>query len=195
MAQNFFYFLAALTLLSAFMVIVSKNPIHSVLYGILTFFTLSGHYILLNAQFLAAVNIIVYAGAIMVLFVFTIMFLNLRTDTEPPKTNLLKLATFVAGGMLIAVFSAVVRQSGETLKGTKIPDSQIGLVETLGKTLFNDFLLPFELASVLFLVAIVGAVMIGQKEKRYTTKATLVGTEKLYETKKLDTKEANLLNQ
>src|SRR4028119_1653300 len=93
-----FYILTGITLLSAITVVTARNPIHSVLALILTFFCLSGHYILLNAQFLAAVNIIVYAGAIMVLFLFTIMFLNLRTEDEESKTNLTKMASVVVGG-------------------------------------------------------------------------------------------------
>ena len=85
-----FLFLSFVALLSALGVVLAKNPIHSILFLILTFFTLSGHYLLLNAQFLAAVNIIVYAGAIMVLFLFVIMFLNLNQDTEPQKPLLAK---------------------------------------------------------------------------------------------------------
>jgi NADH-quinone oxidoreductase subunit J len=181
MAQNFFYFLATLTLLCALLVVISKNPIHSVLYGILTFFTLSGHYILLNAQFLAAVNVIVYAGAIMVLFVFTIMFLNLRTDTEPPKPLILQFSAALAGLLLMAVFAAAIRKTELVTVSKDVQSSQIGLVENLGKVLFNDFLLPFELTSVLFLVALVGAIMLGKKEKRFATQATLVSSEKLSE--------------
>ena len=75
---NIWYFLSALTLLSALMVVFAKNPIHSVLYLVFTFFCISGHYVLLNAQFLMAVNIIVYAGAIMVLFLFVIMLMNAK---------------------------------------------------------------------------------------------------------------------
>jgi NADH-quinone oxidoreductase subunit J len=75
--MNFWYFLTALTLLSALMVVLSKNPIHSVLYLVFTFFCISGHYVLLNAQFLMVVNIVVYAGAIMVLFLFVIMMMDL----------------------------------------------------------------------------------------------------------------------
>jgi NADH-quinone oxidoreductase subunit J len=187
MAHYFFYFLAALTLLSALMVIISKNPIHSVLYTVLTFFTLFGHYILLNAQFIAVVNVIVYAGAIMVLFVFTVMFLNLRTDTEPRKPLLLWIAAAIAGGLLLTIFIGAIRQTSELYKTTIIPDTNLGLVENLGKVLFTNFLLPFELASVLFLVAIVGAVMIGKKEKRFVNQATLVSTGDLYEQKQLET--------
>src|SRR5919112_3385803 len=77
-----FWFLSALALLGAMMVLLSKNPVHSVLWLIVVFFAISGHYLLLNAQFLAIVNIIVYAGAIMVLFLFVIMLMNLNRETE-----------------------------------------------------------------------------------------------------------------
>src|SRR5438309_8854715 len=83
------------------MVVVSRNPIHSVLYLIITFFAIAGHYVLLNAQFLAAVHIIVYAGAIMVLFLFVIMLLNLNEESEPHKSNLLKFAAALSAGILL----------------------------------------------------------------------------------------------
>ena len=83
--QILFFLLSALAIFSAIMVLVSKNPVHSVLWLIVVFFAISGHYILLNAQFLAIVNLIVYAGAIMVLFLFVIMLMNLNADTEPRK--------------------------------------------------------------------------------------------------------------
>src|SRR5687767_15196759 len=111
--QILFWFLSVVALFSALMVITSKNPVYSVLWLIVTFFSLSGHYVLLNAQFLAIVNLIVYAGAIMVLFLFVIMFLNLNKDTEPAKGSLLKLAAAVAGGMLLVVIVG-------TLKGANV---------------------------------------------------------------------------
>ena len=86
--MNYWYFLTALTLLSALMVILSKNPINSILSLIFTFFCLTTHYILLNAQFLAVVNFIVYAGAIMVLFLFVVMMMDLRTNTPDSKTTI-----------------------------------------------------------------------------------------------------------
>src|SRR5947208_1605736 len=113
MSQYVFYFLSFLAILSALMVVFSKNPVHSVLYLILTFFAIAGHYILLNAQFLAAVHIIVYAGAIMVLFLFVIMLLNLNADTEPHKSNKVKFAAAISGGLLLLVLVAVLRKSGE----------------------------------------------------------------------------------
>src|SRR4051812_25631279 len=87
-----FWLLSALALVSATMVIISKNPVHSILWLIIVFFTISGHYLLLNAQFLAIVNFIVYTGAIMVLFLFVVMLMNLNSASEPKKNNMLKTA-------------------------------------------------------------------------------------------------------
>ncbi|AQG81201.1 NADH-quinone oxidoreductase subunit J [Spirosoma montaniterrae] len=161
-----FLALTILTLFSAISVVTAKNPIYSVLGLIGTFFCLSGHYILLNAQFLAAVNIIVYAGAIMVLFLFTIMFLNLRKEDDDSKTNLTKMASVVIGGLLMVMLIQIFRA-----KDAQVPsanpatfDAKTGLVENLGNLLYTDYILPFELASVLFLVAMVGAVMLGKRE-------------------------------
>jgi len=163
-AVSFFYFLSFLTVLSAVMVVISKNPIHSVLYLILTFFTLSGHYILLNAQFLAAVNIIVYAGAIMVLFLFVIMFLNMKQDHEESKTNLTKIAATIVGGTVFVILFGAYRKSIIPGVDPQQFDSQIGMIENLGHLLFKEYLLPFELVSILLLVAMVGAVMLGKRE-------------------------------
>lgn len=161
---SFFYFLSFLTVLSSLMVILSRNPIHSVLYLILTFFTLSGHYILLNAQFLAAVNIIVYAGAIMVLFLFVIMFLNIKNDQEEAKNNLTKIAAAIVGGTVFVILFGAYRKTAMTPADPNTFDSQVGMIESLGKLLFREYLLPFELASILLLVAMVGAVMLGKRE-------------------------------
>ena len=162
MAQYIFYFLSFLAVLSALMVVFSKNPIHSVLYLIITFFAIAGHYILLNAQFLAAVHIIVYAGAIMVLFLYVIMMLNLNAEVEPHKSNAAKIAAVVAGGILMMVLVGAFRNVVDTAPSSGRTD--IGLVQNLGHSLFNDFALPFEVSSILFLSAMVGAVMLGKKE-------------------------------
>ncbi len=146
----------------ASMVVLTKNPIHSVLYLVLTFFAIAGHYVLLNAQFLAAVHIIVYAGAIMVLFLFVIMLLNLNKETEPHKSIWLKGSAVVASGSLLVVLVGALK-GAETIQSTNTFDASIGLIENLGMTLFNDFLLPFEVSSILLLAAMVGAVMLGKK--------------------------------
>jgi len=157
-----FYFLSFLAIMFALMVVFSKNPVHSVLYLVLTFFTIAGHYVLLNAQFLAAVHIIVYAGAIMVLFLFVIMLLNLNKETEPHKSVWLKASAAVASGLLLVVLVGSLK-SVETIVATNAFDPNIGLIENLGKVLFSEFLLPFEVSSVLLLVAMVGAVMLGKR--------------------------------
>jgi NADH-quinone oxidoreductase subunit J len=162
--QILFWALSALALASALLVITSKNPVYSVLWLIVTFFTISGHYLLLNAQFLAIVNIIVYAGAIMVLFLFVIMLMNLSKDTEPQKSKWLKLAGAVAGGSLLLVLVAALRNT--EVRMTEMGTGEIGLIENLGKVLFTEYVVPFEIASILFLSAMIGAVVIGKRDKR-----------------------------
>ena len=97
MTHYVFYFLSFLAILSGLMVVFSKNPIHSVLYLVITFFSIAGHYLLLNAQFLAVVHIVVYAGAIMVLFLYVLMLLNLNVSAEPVKKTWVKVAGVVSG--------------------------------------------------------------------------------------------------
>jgi NADH-quinone oxidoreductase subunit J len=159
-----FYALSAFAIVSATMVLVSKNPIHSVLWLILVFFAISGHYILLNAQFLAIVNIIVYAGAIMVLFLFVIMLMNVKSDQEPQKKLLIKFIGVLSGGSFLTLLIALVKQTAQ-LQGKQVlmKEGSIGLIHPLGKALFSDYVLPFEISSVLFLSAMVGAVIIGKK--------------------------------
>jgi len=159
-----FWILAALTIFSAVMVITSKNPVYSVLWLIFTFFTISGHYILLNAQFLAIVNIIVYAGAIMVLFLFVIMLMNLNKETEPQKNRWLKMAGAIAGGCLLLVLVAALKDIEIKNQQSLVKVGDIGLIRNLGKELFTTYVVPFEISSILFLSAMVGAVVIGKKE-------------------------------
>jgi NADH-quinone oxidoreductase subunit J len=159
-----FYFLSILSMYGAIMVLMSRKPIHSLLYLTLTFFTIAGLYILLNAQFLAVVHIIVYAGAIMVLFLFTVMLLNLNKEERSPKPGWVKLLAILTGGMLMLVLFGIFRSYD--LQVVSDPSlTQIGLVKNLGKVLYKEYLLPFELASILFLTAMVGAVLLGKKEQ------------------------------
>jgi len=159
-----FWILSALALFSALMVLVSKNPVHSVLWLIVVFFAISGHYILLNAQFLAIVNLIVYAGAIMVLFLFVIMLMNLNADAEPPKNIYLRLTGVIAGSCLMIVFVAAFSRTSDNNTVLRL-GTGVGLIKNLGMTLFNQYVVPFEISSVLFLSAMIGAIVIGKKEK------------------------------
>jgi NADH-quinone oxidoreductase subunit J len=159
-----FYFFAFLTIFFAINVILAKNPVHSVIFLVLTFFGISANYIfLLNASFLGIVNIIVYAGAIMVLFLFVVMLMNLNTESEQNNPPWLRIAAAIAGGMLLLIIAAVLRESG--LQPANVSGSaDIGAIKNLGQILYTAYILPFEVASVLFLVAMVGAVVLAKKE-------------------------------
>lgn len=158
-----FLVLSAIAVSSALGVILSRNPVNSVLFLILTFFAISGHYVLMNAQFLAIVNIIVYAGAIMVLFLFVIMLMNLNADVEPQKGQLVQLAGVISGGILFLVVLASIKTAKAEIMDKASTD--IGLISNLGKVLFTKYVLPFEISSVLFLSAMIGAIVIGKKEE------------------------------
>ncbi len=158
-----FWILSAITVGCALGVILSRNPVNSVLFLVATFIGITGHYILLNAQFLAIVNLIVYAGAIMVLFLFVLMLMNLNADVEPQKGHLIQLAGVVSGGILFLVVLASIKTARVEIIDKTATD--IGLIENLGKVLFTKYVLPFEISSVLFLSAMIGAIVIGKKEE------------------------------
>ena len=159
-----FYLLSAIMIISGLFVVFSDSPINSVLSLIACFIAMAGHYILLNAQFLAVVHLIVYTGAIMVLFLFVIMLLNLNKATVRHKTSATRIAAVVAGGVFFLVMVAATRHTLEI--HPRYPfTSQIGLVSEVGRTLFHEFLLPFEISSVLFISAMIGAVMFGKKDE------------------------------
>ncbi|MEO6720986.1 MAG: NADH-quinone oxidoreductase subunit J [Ferruginibacter sp.] len=162
--QILFWFLSILALGGATMVVASKSPVHSILYLIITFFAISGHYILMNAQFLAIVNIIVYAGAIMVLFLFVVMLMNLNAESEPPQKNKLVLyGGTIAGCSLLLVLVAALKQTAVTTQAMQMGSADVGLIKNLGMALFTDYVFPFEISSVLFLSAMIGAVVISKK--------------------------------
>lgn len=157
-----FMLLSLMAVGSAIMMLVTRNPVKSILWLIVVFFAISGHYIMLNAQFLAVVNIIVYAGAIMVLFLFVVMLMNLNADSEPTRNVRLQAVGILSGGsLLLIILSALMKDGGNNAVQMRIGDE--GLISNLGKVLFTNYVLPFEIASVLFLSAMVGAVVIGKK--------------------------------
>ena len=162
------YVLGGLTIGSALMVILSKHPVRSVMYLVLTFFLISANYIMLNAQFVAIVNIIVYAGAIMVLFLFVLMLLNLSKEHEPKTPIYMKFAAMIAGGLLFLVLFAAmfeIAMPARPLIETANADQQ-GLVQNLGHLLFTKYVLPFEVSSILFISAMVGAVLLAKRDKQ-----------------------------
>ena len=164
MAEFFFYFFAAAALICGLLVIAnpfSQNPVTSAMFLVLTIASLAGLFVLLHAFFLAAVQVLVYAGAVMVLFLFVIMLLDLKAE-ERRKLKRLGLAggVLVVGSILGIFFASLARSplpAGEpsTLEGSTIE---------LGKRLFTQYLLPFEVVSVLLLVAMVGVVLLSKKD-------------------------------
>ncbi|MFM2038749.1 MAG: hypothetical protein RL432_1688 [Bacteroidota bacterium] len=159
--------LGALTIASAMMVVLSKHPVRSVLYLVVTFFFISGLYIMMNAQFLAIVNLIVYAGAIMVLFLFVLMLLNLNKEAEPKTPTLTwVIASIAAGTLFIVLIGALKDIVLVTRPGDQVAVSNIGLVKNLGNTLFTKYVVPFEISSILFISAMVGAILLAKREKQ-----------------------------
>ena len=163
LSQYAFFFLSFVAVTSAILMVLDKNPVHSVLFLVVTFFAIAGHYLLLNAQFLAAVHVIVYAGAIMVLFLYVIMMLNLNKDIEPHKKQLPKVIAAISAGLLLISMAYAVRGADQAMM-EPLKNSSVGLVQNLGNSLFREYMLPFEVSSVLFLAAMVGAVFLSKKD-------------------------------
>jgi NADH-quinone oxidoreductase subunit J len=162
LAAYLFLFLAVVSVLSALMVIITKNPVYSVLYLIVTFFSIAGHYFLLKAEFLGVVHIIVYAGAIMVLFLYIVMMMNLNKEADERRKNIhAALIGIAAGVLLLSLVYAVKGAEAQMLPALQSAD--VGSIEKLGEVLFKGYMLPFEVASVLFLSAMVGAVFLSKK--------------------------------
>lgn len=164
MEQLLFYNFGGLAVLCAFMTILRKNPVTSALFLVGCMFCLSALYVLLSAHFIAAAQVLIYAGAIMVLFLFVIMLLDLRKseDVTPSGTLAQK-----AVGVFVAVDFLVVTCLQAALYGNPIQGGvpeNYGTTEMVAKTLFTTYLLPFELAGVLLLVAVVGAVVVAKRE-------------------------------
>ncbi len=168
MNEILFYVLAFVSIVTGLMLVFVKNPIHSVLSLIVTFFAIAGQYVLLNAQFLAIVHVIVYAGAIMVLFLFVLMLLNLNKETEIKKEMTMKLAGVISAGLLMVTLTGALHGSAVP-EATNVANASNGLVKNLGQVLFKDFVVPFEISSLLFLAAMAGAVMLGKKHPNTET--------------------------
>ena len=163
MEQFLFFFIALVAVASAVYFVFAKNPLYAILSLIVTFFSIAALYVLLNAQFLGIVQIIVYAGAIMVLFLYVLMMLNLNAKDESKKHNLLKFTGIISAEIIFVGMIGAYKGVAMTNATTNV-DSQIGLTKNLGKLLFNEYVLPFELASILILAGIVSAVLIGKKD-------------------------------
>jgi len=163
--QILFCVLSVITLATAFLTIYSKNPIHSAIYLVISFFSIAGHYLLLNAQFLAIVHVIVYSGAIMILFLFTVMLMNLNKENEVHKPRVTRLGAIVMFCLMCLVLIAIFINSKPIVGDYTTTGEDYQSIKVLGKVLLNEYMVPFEFASVLLLVAMIGAVLLSKKEK------------------------------
>lgn len=146
-------------------VVATKNPVRAALMLVSNFFALAVIYVMLFAQFVAAAQVIVYAGAIMVLFVFTIMLLNLSSDVPLSSPSSLRTPFIVGlGSMLFIVLTlGIFRYFGNAASVADATNNTVGTVETVGKFLFTKWVYPFELTSILLLVAVIGAVVMAKR--------------------------------
>jgi NADH-quinone oxidoreductase subunit J len=160
-----FCVLAFVSLATAFLTIFSRNPIHSAIYLVICFFSIAGHYLLLNSQFLAIVHVIVYSGAIMILFLFTIMLMNLNKENEVHKPRITRIGAIVSFCLICLILIAIFVNS-KPIEGEYVTTGEdYQSIKILGKVLLNEYMVPFEFASVLLLVAMIGAVLLSKKEK------------------------------
>ena len=157
-----FFVFAALALVCGILVVVSRNPVNSAMFLVLTIASLAGLFVLLNAFFLAAIQILVYAGAVMVLFLFVIMLLDLKVEQRRKIKAFGLIGGLVSVGAIIAIF---LKALFVTKPGTGLAaPAAVGDTVQLGKLLFGEYLLPFEIISVLLLVAMIGTILLSKKD-------------------------------
>ncbi len=166
MNQIIFFYFAAVILASAILTITRRNPVHSVMFMLLLFFHIAGVFVLLNAEFLAAVQLIVYAGAILILYLFVVMLLNVDRESSAPRANRFW-PWMAAFGILIAceLILLIARGAFPREAGQTVQIAGIGVRE-LGVLLYQKYLVPFEIASIILLVGLVGAVMLAKKSEK-----------------------------
>jgi len=165
MTLAIFYYLAAVCVLCAVLTVTLKQPVYNVMALLTLFFHVAGLYVLLNAEFLAVVQIIVYAGAILVLYLFVLMLLNLKSEARHMHRQW-PFAVLILGSVAAMLVGAVMAGGFGAPTGelTAAMSQQVGNTESIGLVLYTDYLLPFELASLVLLVAMVGAIVLTKKE-------------------------------
>lgn len=164
MLKIIFYILSAITLGTALLTVLNRNPIYSAIYMIICFFSIAGHYLLLNAQFLAVVHIIVYTGSVMILLLFTLMLMNLNKTHERSKALISKVAAVLASCLMALVLFAALIKAVPVIDDYHEGVPNFQSLKVLGNVLLTDYLLPFEFASVMLLMAMIGVVMISKKK-------------------------------
>ena len=165
MSETFFLVLAALTVLAAAGVVALRNPVHSAMALVAALFLIAVHYIALEAHLVAALQIIVYAGAVMVLFLFVIMLLNLHASDGPRAPSTANVLGVLAAVGLAAVLVRVLGMGAGTARVAAERAPDYGTTEALARVLFREHAVAFELTSLLLLVAVVGAVVLARRER------------------------------
>ena len=156
-----FILFGAIAVCGAIMVVTRKHPMASALYLILTLFAVAALFVLRQAHFLAAIQVIVYAGAVVVLFVFVIMLINVPEDRLPvERATTMRVLGVLAAGVLILESAVLARRFSMPTD----PAAEVGTVEAVGRALFTDYLLAFEVTSVLLLAAVIGAIALAKKK-------------------------------
>lgn len=166
MLTTIFYILSAITLGSALMTILSRNPIHSAIWLVVCFFSVAGHYAMFNAQFLAMVHLIVYSGAIMILMLFTVMMMNFNEEHKIKKKNIVVLAAVISLCLVAYVVLASLLKAQPVIEEYYVSGEDYQSIKVLGKVLLEDYVVPFEMAAVLLLVSMIGAVLLSKKDKK-----------------------------
>lgn len=167
MIEILFYILSTLTIGSAVLTILSKNPIHSAIWLVVSFFSIAGHYILLNAQFLGMVHIMVYSGAIMILMLFTIMLMNLNISNEVQKPLVSKIVATISFCLVGVLLLSIAMRANQAYEINYVNTGQdFQSVEVLGKMLLDQYVVPFEMVAILLLLSMIGAVLISKKDKK-----------------------------
>jgi NADH-quinone oxidoreductase subunit J len=163
-----FYIVATIAVVAAVYLIFEKNPVYCALYLIQVMICIAVLYILLGAQFIAAVQIIVYAGAIMILFLFVIMLLNVNAEEERKDALPFQRVTAIFMGIVLFAAIFIILKSrllqGEQGKYTTAYINEVGNTQVIGGLLFTEYLLPFEITSILLFVAAIGAIMLGKRK-------------------------------
>jgi len=165
MQEALFYIFAGLTLLCGLLVVAnpfSRNPVTSAMFLVLTIASLAGIFVLLQAYFLAAVQVLVYAGAVIVLFLFVIMLLDLKAEQRRQFRKFGLIAGVISVGAIAGIFAKTFIAS----RLHELPPAQVtaGGTQALGKLLFTQYLLPFEIVSMILLVAMIGAILLSKRE-------------------------------
>lgn len=163
MSQVFFGYFAVVIASTAILVVALRNPVYSVLSLLIMFFHVAGLYVTLHAEFLAAVQIIVYAGAILVLYLFVVMLLNIKQDDR--YHSQWRIATFVCAPLLLELLvllarGRVAQSNGLPVEAAETADNTLAI----GTTLFSTYLFPFEVASLILLVAMIGAIILAKRD-------------------------------